>query len=141
MTTVCTDGKVMAADGRLTGSFIIQRNHKKIFKLIDGSIIGFCGECRCWQAMVDWLNGGTKPEFKKGEFTGLILYPNGDIFTIDEELHKAKVSAPFAIGSGRDFAMGAMLFGAAPAEAVKVAIKLDTSSGGKVYQDTPKAVK
>jgi ATP-dependent protease HslVU (ClpYQ) peptidase subunit len=42
------------------------------------------------------------------------------------------IDPPFAIGSGMDFALGAMDAGKSPAEAVEIACRRDPHSGGEV---------
>lgn len=44
----------------------------------------------------------------------------------------SKFKGPYAIGSGEEYAMGAMLAGCSALEAVKIAAKLDVYTGGPV---------
>jgi hypothetical protein len=133
MTTIISDGLAIAADSLTVSRFKFQGPNKKIFRLKDGSLIGMAGHSICWQPVMDWLNGGERPTFKKAEFAALILKKNGDLLYVDDELHTDKLIGPYAIGSGAPFAMGALLAGADLRKAVNVAIKLDENSGGPVY--------
>lgn len=138
MTTIATDGKTLAVDSQIESGFVHQGNYKKLFALKDGSIIGFCGQSRCWLPVVDWLNGGEKPEFKNVDFGAVILTSEGKIFYLDEEMLKDECRPPFAMGSGAYYAMGAMLAGKHPGDAVKIAAKLDSATGGKITVMSPK---
>lgn len=137
MTTVVTDGKVIAVDSQVKGQFVMQGPYQKLWRLDDGSVIGFCGHCTAWRPVVEWLNGGEKPQFKKADFSAIILKPNGDLVYLDEEMHKEPIFAPYAVGTGSQFALGALLHGATPEEAVEIACKLDSDSGGKVISMAP----
>jgi len=138
MTTICTDGVVVAADSQRTHSFIVQGNVEKLQSLKDGSVIGLAGDCECYKKAINYLNnGGDKPEFKDAEFSALILNRKGKVFYVDERLEVIEERSPFSVGSGAKFAMGALLVGAPLRQAVKAAIKLDAYSGGKVRTMTP----
>jgi ATP-dependent protease HslVU (ClpYQ) peptidase subunit len=70
-----------------------------------------------------------KPPKVKG-LIGLVLTEEGEIFTFDSYDKWLKVNEPFgAIGSGQGIAMGAMMAGATPTEAIKIASKKDTYTG------------
>ena len=129
MTTIISDGIEMASDSLTCCNFKLQGVRRKIFRLKNGAIIGFCGESTTHQPVINWLNGGPKPEFKKSEFSALILEKCGILSYIDQELHPEMVCAPYAIGTGCEFAMGAYLAGATLKKSVEIAIKLDKSSG------------
>lgn len=63
MTTICWDGKVLAADRMATyGDF--KHPVTKIWRLPDGSLVGGAGEYSFILAMVEWLgDGGRASEF------------------------------------------------------------------------------
>lgn len=119
----------MAADGRTTGMFIGQ--HDKIFE-IGGSLFGIAGVTTKAMKVVDWLAAGcpdgAKPD-TDDEFAILQLTHDG-IWFWDSALRPIKFGTPYAaIGSGADFALGAMLAGKSPKQAVEIACKLDEGSG------------
>ena len=66
------------------------------------------------------------------DFSALVLSPEGRVDYYCSKLMPVEFCLPQAIGSGADFAIGAMLHGASPAEAVAIACMRDTRSGGKV---------
>jgi len=51
--------------------------------------------------------------------------------------HWVEVTTPFAIGSGRRYALGAMEYGASSEEAVLIAAKYDKHTGGKIFTLQP----
>lgn len=138
MTTIATDGKTIAGDSQMQTDFVCQGGSKKLFTLKDGSIVGFCGQSQFWLPLVEWLNGGDRPELKDAEFGAIILTPEGRIFHLDDGFYKTECPPPYAMGSGGGFAMGAMLAGKTPEEAVKIAAKLDVYTGGKITVMRPK---
>jgi ATP-dependent protease HslVU (ClpYQ) peptidase subunit len=141
MTTIATDGKVIASDSRITcGSIIATDKDEKIFKGKKGSIIGCAGsradieKFRCW-----CLEGKSKNEIPELEnFSAIELTSSGKVYGYGDSCYRIKVEAPHAIGTGGDIALGAMLSGIAPKEAVQIAIKKDVWSGGKVVVKAPR---
>lgn len=60
------------------------------------------------------------------EFTGLLIFGDGRIWTMDETTTSYEIFEPFyAIGSGRDFAIAAMALGKSALEAVELASRFD----------------
>ena len=140
MSTVATDGQSMASDSRITddGGAMDQLNFPKIRKLKD-CIAGFAGDVESGILFFNWLERGEqddpaqKPPLDDDVFIGLVLRANG-VFWYGSKLIPGGVACgtPAAIGSGGDFAMGAMLAGKTPAESVRLACRVDSNSGGKV---------
>jgi hypothetical protein len=92
--------------------------------------IGFSGNADVWGQVVSWFSDptGKPPACKKIEF--LMLTDKKQIY------HGSSLSnwmlipeKHFAIGSGCNFAMGAMTSGQTPLEAVKTASKHDVMTG------------
>lgn len=138
MTTIATDGKTMASDSQVQSTFVYQSEYHKLYHLHDGSVVGFCGEVRFWLPVLKWLNGGDKPDFKSDQFGALILRLNGSVGYICNDLFSEECTPPYAIGSGARYAMAAMLAGKTPVDAVKIASKLDSGTGGGVVCEKPK---
>lgn len=135
MTTIATDGKLMAGDGRSTrGDIVSGGDRKKVFRLPDGSIIGIAGRTRDAERAVRSLMADPfAPEEVRGDYHLIRLYPNGQIWSHEDTLTAPiRVKPPYAIGSGSTAAMAAMLAGADATAAVKIATKLDIYSGGKI---------
>jgi len=107
----------------------------KIRRLKDGSLVGMAGNGPACEEAVSWLDcGGQKPVIDKDRpFTLLRLYVNGRVEKIEDLNYPLQILLPyFAIGSGADYAMGAMAHGATAEEAVLIATKHDESTGGGV---------
>lgn len=134
MTTIATDGYEIACDGRVTfGSQPIYNSKAKLFK-IGNHIIGGCGiEDLCLE-YVKWRAKGSpedeRPQMQ--EFTGIHLTKKGVFIVNAPYFNLQKADKVLAIGSGADFAVGAMAYGASPREAVKIAMKYDTGTGGRI---------
>lgn len=127
MTTIAWDGKTLASDSQSNTSFITQKKSNKLHNLKD-KVIATSG---C---------SGTGIAFSKGEFERFPDMEADALFVIKKTgkcfyqgmQHSIPCGKIHAIGTGADFAMGAMLAGATALEAVKIAIKLDPNSGGRV---------
>lgn len=135
MTTIACDGKSMAGDGqREACRTILTTNAVKVQRLGDGRIVGTCGDTALATKLVDWLNGkGDKPEGKaEDDFAALVLGHDGVIEYISGHCIPTIVPAPVAVGSGMDFAIGAMEAGKTPFEAVQIACRRDPNSGGTI---------
>jgi ATP-dependent protease HslVU (ClpYQ) peptidase subunit len=143
VTTIATDGVTIASDGRTTaGDRIVDDASLKLHRMPDGSIVGQSG--RCSHALVaieelsDAIGAGRLPKLMRGDYQLLQLHENGRVYTYDCELVALPTPTPAACGSGAAYALGAMHSGAAPNEAVRIAKRLDSSSGGKVRTMKPR---
>lgn len=137
----------MAADGRAcVGDLITTDSREKLVRCPDGSIVGVAGDA-CAAALVrEWFAKGASPTIipalKAGDEPGttvqaLILRPDGRIEFMDWNFTAVDQTAPAAIGSGREVAIGAMLAGLKPAEAVaQVALRV-TTVGGRIVELKP----
>lgn len=134
MTTIATDGKSMAGDGLLTGNGIVHGfDFRKVFRLADGRIAGFCGDSYALPAVVEWLNnGGNLPDIDPENFEGLILHPDGRCQSVNGKGQMIDQPVPAVTGSGGAIALGAMLAGASPTEAVDIACQRDCKTGGQI---------
>lgn len=135
MTTIATDGKSMAGDSLTSGSNTILRFAPKVLKAPDGRIFGCCGlvtDCLKFQAWM--LNGGDQPELTD-DFDALILNTDGTVDWIDKNYTPVRYMVPHAIGSGSEYALGAMFMGADPAKAVEIAMIRDLSTGGDITSE------
>jgi ATP-dependent protease HslVU (ClpYQ) peptidase subunit len=132
LTTIAWDGKTLAGDKQTTiGDTPVPTT--KVFRLGTKNkrvLVGACGNKADCQAFVTWVkNGfGGQPEFT--DFTGMVIDLNGNISLYDENPNTATFSRDkWAIGSGANFALGAMAHGATAAESVAIASELDIYSG------------
>jgi ATP-dependent protease HslVU (ClpYQ) peptidase subunit len=135
MTTIATDGRAMAADGRSCIADRVSGAHvQKMRRLKDGSVLGLAGNLADLEQMVDWFNGGEQGRKPKidSQSDAIRLMPDGRLLHYTNALLPSPIDPPFAIGSGADFAIGAMDEGAPPKRAVERAIVRDPFSGGKI---------
>lgn len=143
-----TDGKSMAADGRMcTGDMIVNDAASKLWYAKDGSICGGAGDAailelvRCWFQAGEQMDQTPKvdpPHDDVSPISVLVLRPNGRVFYMDHRFAFVRMATPVAIGSGSEVATGLMLAGRSPTEAVKDVARVVTSVGGKVVSRKPR---
>ena len=133
MTVIATDGKSMAGDSYTTAHAQLLRTARKVHRLKDGRIAGACGTTTDCLALIRWLNdGGDKPSLGD-DVVALILNPDGSVDWMDCKFEMVKGNmVPYAIGSGGDLALGAMLAGKSPKEAAKIACSRQLDCGGEI---------
>lgn len=140
MSVVAWKDGLMAADSRAYGgSYCASPGSKwKIHRLADGSLIGLVSSIvGASEYVLEWVRGGMDTAARPtGAVAGFILIrPSGLLFLGDaKEGGAVHVSGPIkskchAIGSGAEFAIGAMHAGLSAEGAVRVACKLDNHSG------------
>lgn len=134
MTTVCYRDGVLAADSRAySGDKSPIGTKVKLRRLKDGTLIG-CSttEVGGGERVLDWYEEGAKRDAELPEgFQLLVAKANGDVFIA---VNKPQFTGPlnakfFAIGSGEQFAYGAMAAGASAMDAVFIACQSDIWSG------------
>lgn len=141
MTTIATDGKTMAVDSQINAGGIIEPvSATKIFKILSPQlghvIVGFSGDTHLTHTILDTIKDGTLPTpgvVGDGEFEVTILTSDGKAFQMGSSYpNYVECGVPNASGSGKLIALGAMLAGASPKEAVEIAAKIDVYTGGKI---------
>jgi hypothetical protein len=133
VTTIATDGVTMAADTLGTRAEIIFASSlDKLERLNDGSILGCAGRSATLRELALWLNG--EGEFPKdhGEWGAIHLTKQGPRLYNSSGRAWAYLDAPAAIGTGAELALGAMLVGCSPVQAVEIAARRDPFTGGEV---------
>jgi len=140
MTTIAYKDGILASDRRLTyEGKIMSDSTQKIFKLNDGSIAALAGDAAAAFEYIKWLQSdrtSSSPvdEMHEVDFSIMIIAKDGTVSFIEngkmEPPHKPEKY--YALGSGRAAALGAMAFGATAAQAVKFAMRVDSSTGGGV---------
>lgn len=143
MTCIATDGKTMAGDGlSASGSMVISRSMVKVFHLEDGRVIGVTGNRSDYQPLIDFLNdpASDAPSFLVTEDPpiGLVIDPDGNAWRVEGASQPYRVDLPATLGSGEEVALGAMLRGATPREAVAVASSCITTVGGLITELSPR---
>lgn len=148
MTCIATDGKTIAADSRSCfGDLITTDSADKLGYGQDGSIIGCAGDRGACALVRKWFQDGadmdTIPKLPSssaegGPFDALILRPSGQIEALDQHFIFMARDAPAAIGTGGEIALGALLSGKSPSDAVRLASGRVSSVGGKIVELEPR---
>ena len=128
MTTVVWVGKTLAADRRMAGYMATC----KIFPIEGGHLAG-AGTMDQLIEVAAWLQAGDdKPKLPDEAESESLVVRGGEAFWLTwPYLREVKVREPFAaLGSGADFALGAMAMGADARAAVRVASQFDPHTGG-----------
>lgn len=146
MTTVVVDRKLrmMAADRMLVCGGNQRSKYQKIVRL-DDVLIGFAGGAEegvafeCWYEDQQRLQRGEPTENpddkdahypRSDAFHALVLHKTGQLSWYGKAGYPVNITDRyFGIGSGSDFALGALYAGADLRTAILVAEKLDTNSG------------
>lgn len=129
MTTIAYDGISIASDSQVGGAYLDGGN-KKVIRA-GKSYFGVAGALEDQVAFFAWHRGGEKPKVSDDNFEGIEVRGKS-VYWWGSNLVACKIRAPAAIGSGTQFAMGAMLAGATAKEAVKIAAKLDSGTGRSI---------
>lgn len=138
MTTIATDGRTMAGDGaRFRNDIMVAASAAKVNRLSDGSLLGCSGASHDCIALRLWIDGGEQGHRPRaGSLSGLHLKPNGELLYYSEKGPPVPAEIPATAGSGGELALGAMLAGASPAEAVRIAAQRDPYTGGNICVET-----
>ena len=152
MTTIATDGNSVSGDGQVTNDNLIEaldfikvkrieggKRHIKpsgfgAAKMLDcpAGIIAFTGEPAQFSLFEKLIDTGTIPDGLNMAKSEAIFVTDDGIFSYDENLVPVKVDAPFAMGTGGQIALGAMMAGKTTEHAVRIACNFDVFSGGKI---------
>ena len=139
MTTIAMSRTQIAADRQATHSGGLKFKIKsKIFSFYNEAFyrttfhVALAGNIDTFHDVLEFFRDHASykkvPQLKGGE--GVILTEDGKLWTFNNPALWLSIDQPtYAIGSGMNFAMGAMAAGASPYEAVKYACTLDPQSG------------
>jgi ATP-dependent protease HslVU (ClpYQ) peptidase subunit len=136
MTTICYKDGILCSDSQMTSGGTVQSYNTVKLHRLPGGWIGGCGGISDFSTVLEFLRGNIE-ELPKGlSFAGLYMKDNGECCVVEScaggYIRELVCHTFYAIGSGGDFAMGAMAAGASAKEAVKIAIKHDIYSGGRI---------
>ena len=152
MTTVAYCDGIMACDSRLSVGHSHMTKCEKIFRLKSGALFGVCGDDdtrdleRILHNVITADDLPSREQLAECKLEGeyLLVLPNKEIWHIDIEMRSwdntdewmaglRQIKEKFiAIGSGSEYATGAMEFGASAEEAVRCATKWDLYSAPPV---------
>lgn len=138
MTVIAYRAGTMAADTMsVHNDHIKLLNSPKVMKR-RGHLLAVAGEmCPANPPLLKWFFGasgeGKRPNYPGMKFDLLVVTPDGQIQIWDQRGEVDILDVPFfAIGSGKEYAMGAMEMGATAQQAVAVAIKWCPTVSGRV---------
>jgi 20S proteasome alpha/beta subunit len=133
MTTIAYRKGVLAADTQMIQGTSIIGYITKIVRRDDGALCGAAGDLAWAQAFHRWFLAGEEgdpPAFDDDGCKGLVIRRRKPI-EVFESCGAFEFKPPYvSIGSGKEFALGAMHAGASAIEAVKAAMAFDPSTGG-----------
>lgn len=135
MTTIVWRDGVLAADSQVTqqlsehgGGFrngSVQKIHRH-----RGFLYGCCGDLLMMERFRDWFHAGLKEFCPLDECSeAMIVCPDGRVLVYNGVLPHRIDGPYYAIGSGRQFALGALALGASAVEAVEAAAVHDAYTG------------
>lgn len=129
MTTIAWDGKTLAGDAFSDLGGMKSYKVTKVWKLNNGGLFGGAGATTQIYELRDYLNGGPPPT-KLDDIHAIHVRPDGEAMLYCNSLYAVPVPVmPYAVGSGREYAIAAMVCGKSPLEAVLLACQFDTFSG------------
>jgi hypothetical protein len=139
MTVIAYDGKILAAD-RLASEGDYKAHATKIRLLKDGSLVAGGGQLSLVFEMFHWIESGADPETMpsrqrcRDDWAQIFLLRPGEPLHCFEQsplplIHEGPLAAG---GNGREFALGAMHFGASALQAVEVASRICRGCGAGV---------
>ena len=137
MTTICAKDGIIASDTRMTGGSYMTEGLKKVFQVGD-EWIGLAGEVCKFPEFIDWYRGDTDEKPNIEDMEVLVMHKNGDLSIFEGKCVAIPVGKCGAIGSGAQFAMGAMYAGKTAKESIKIAAQLDQNTGKRVKTYTNK---
>lgn len=140
MTIIAWDGRTLAGDRMSTvGGTPIRDAEPKVHRMRAPNgrlaLFGFSGNSSFRSAYLHWLCGGEEPQIKQGETMNwaivAIVEPRWVYYRSDTANRWDLFGAMsyWAIGSGADYALGAMEHGATARQAVRIATLLDNQCG------------
>lgn len=154
MTTIAYKDGWMAADSKCTdgwtGAFLT-KTHKIWRCKKNGALVGQCGDADC-RDILPLLEGATpkrmptREQLANTKCSGswIVAFPRGAVFIVDVETRNMGDGAEWsgsvveieerwcAVGSGQQFALGAMAAGKSAADAVHIACRYDSYSQAPV---------
>lgn len=149
MTTIAYRDGVMACDSCWASNGVQTTSQTKIDRLSSGALFGSAGDgdIRALLALIDKVKSPDKLPTKaelaatRCEVIGIIVFKAGQVWMIAIEKQGEHFEAMIwpanrniaGVGSGGEFAIGAMAAGKNPSEAVRIACRYDINSRPPVH--------
>ena len=135
MTVIAYARGIMAADTMCVWDDVVKSSGQIKVYTVRGHLLGVSGEdVTAEEQFRSWFRSGC-PERRPipGSLDVMVVGPSGAISVWDQRLIQTKIAHPFfAIGSGREVALGALEVGASARQAVASAIKWSPQCGGSI---------
>lgn len=135
MTTITFANGYMAADTQISINNYKTKT-EKLYTIEGFGVIGLAGSAKlCLQIAQWWQDGceGEAPEVDDNNTVQGILSTKDGLYYLEDGSVPLIIKAPYlAIGSGSDFAFGALGMGKSAEEAVREAMRHDIYTGGDV---------
>jgi ATP-dependent protease HslVU (ClpYQ) peptidase subunit len=136
MTTIAYRDGELATDSRITaGDMIVSDVRRKVHRLRDGSVVAWAGSVQDAELLLQAMRK-TAPRAAKHpkleDISALHLRTDGSLWEYEGEAWVKQDPGYYATGSGSPYAFAAMDAGATAKDAVRIAIKRDANSGGRV---------
>lgn len=137
MSTIIASREGMACDSLASGDGMANCSVQKVWRIGDGlvGVVGaysyavlFIRHLKAWEETGEWPD--EKPNMEG--VAALMLSPDG-IYRFDQTACPWRIEdKAYALGSGGQSALGAFHAGASLRDSVKIAAKLDSSTGGRI---------
>jgi hypothetical protein len=133
LTTIAWDGRTLAADTLTTCNGAFDGYGPKIH-IERGVMVGGAGSSAIYERFRDWVRTGMVGDCPLQKDVGnmFVIPPVGHAVMWCDDGPFRIATEKWALGSGENYALGAMEMGATAEQAVRVAMKHDRHSGGEV---------
>jgi 20S proteasome alpha/beta subunit len=112
---------------------IVSDKRTKVHRLRDGSLVAWAGAVQDAELLLRAMRKTSNdPHPKLQDISALHLRVDGSLWEYEGEAWVKQDPGYYATGSGSPYAFAAMDAGASAKDAVRIAIKRDANSGGKV---------
>jgi hypothetical protein len=133
MTTIAVTEDEIAWDSQATAGWTRSQVPFEKVTVVGRKIIGCSGDVSSIERLPKWIAGGANPKkAPDGEWRCIVISATSCRIYSDDDLHGELSMLPAAIGSGQDFALGALFAGKSAQEAVEIAARLDVMTGGEI---------
>lgn len=125
------DGRETAGIGTDSSAYVVRDDCPKVFKLTDGRLYGGAHASESIIRLQNALEAGEQPP-QLSDIAGLMIDTRGRMWLYEGNIWQRLNGKYYAIGSGAFAALCAMDAGATAIEAVRIGIRRDVFSGGKL---------
>jgi len=133
MTTIAYRNGELAGDGRVTSDdTIVSDRDRKVFKFSDGRLFTYSGDVDAGEKLKLAVQRHRDLPDLGDKVSAILVMPDGKVFSYESSLWVRDRSPFVSIGSGMQYAYGAMEAGATAEAAVRIACKRHTHTGGLV---------